>query len=620
MKKLTLLLFIFILCSTHIFAQTVILLEDFELGILPAGWSQSTNSTDGGWMPGTNTSLQSPYWSIAPHSNFIATNDDACDCDKSEDYLITPALDFTGMNFVALQFQNYFNGGTLFGGTEVATIEYSLDNGATWTILDTIVGVDNDQWDNQTVSLNSLTGNSNVKLGFHYFDDFNWLFGWAIDDVKIFEVEGMDLALSSLTLPSAQATGSINPITGIVTNMGVDTIQSFDLSWTIGGSIYTNNISSLAIPSLDTFNFSHTNQMQITISGNYSLDVSISNVNGQPADSNPTNDELSMDLIVAEYGTIISGGISRDYIYYHASTASANCPLVMVFHGYGGNAEDIMNYSQFNAIAEEFGFAVCYPQGTEDSDNSSFWNVGYDFQTGETVNDVVFVDELINKLSTENSLSNENVFSTGMSNGGDFCYLLACESSETFKAIAPIAGMMLQHIIDTCNQVTEVSILEIHGTNDNVTPITGDPSNNDGWGAYPSIPNTMDYWVNLYGLTSLASSNLPNIDPTDGSTVSSDKYTEIGSCSQVWLYTVDAGGHDRPGAWGNMDILASREAWLFFEQICTYPIGVLEVKPNIDRQLLRITDLLGRETEFRKGVVLIYEYSDGSADKKIVLD
>jgi polyhydroxybutyrate depolymerase len=350
------------------------------------------------------------------------------------------------------------------------------------------------------------------------------------------------------------------------------------------------------------------------------LDVSISNVNGQQIDSNATNDMLSMNLTAIEYGTVVSGAFSRDYIYYHASTAAANCPLVMVFHGYGGNAEEIMNYSQFNILAEEFGFAVCYPQGTEDFDNNTFWNVGYDFQPNETVNDVVFVDDLIDLLSAQNSLSDEEIFATGMSNGGDFSYLLACTSSETFKAIAPVAGMMLQHIIDTCNQVREVSILEIHGTNDNVTPMNGDPMNNDGWGAYPSIPNTIDYWVNLYGLTSLASSNFPNIDPTDGSTVSSDKYTENTSCTQVWLYTVNGGGHDWPGAWGNMDISASRQAWLFFEELCVNPVGIVEVNSNIERQLLRITDLIGRETEFEKGAILIYQYSDGSVEKKVVLD
>jgi len=54
--------------------------------------------------------------------------------------------------------------------------------------------------------------------------------------------------------------------------------------------------------------------------------------------------------------------------------------------------------------------------------------------------------------------------------------------------------------------------------------------------------------------------------------------------------------------------------------LCANSVGILEVKPTIERQLLRIIDLLGRETEFEKGVVLIYQYSDGSVEKKLVLD
>ena len=195
MRKLTAFLILSSLCITSVLCQTVLLDEDFQLGTLPPGWSQSTNATDGGWLLGTNTSLQSVYWSIAPHGNFIATNDDACDCDKSVDYLITPPMDLTGVASAVLQFQNYFDGGTLFGGTEEATVEYSLDGGVTWNILQTITGADNGLWDEQTVSLNSLIGNSGVLIGFHYYDDFNWLFGWAIDDVYVFEVAGLDLGV-----------------------------------------------------------------------------------------------------------------------------------------------------------------------------------------------------------------------------------------------------------------------------------------------------------------------------------------------------------------------------------------------------------------------------------------
>ena len=155
---------------------------------------------------GTNTLLQSQWWSIGPHGKFIATNDDECDCDKTVDYLIMPTLDLSSLTSAVLQFQSYFDAGSLNGGTEVATLEYSMDNGVSWNLLQTIVGTDDGAWDAQTISLNSLVGNANVLLAFHYFDDNDWLFGWGIDDVLVFELEGTDLELSSLTINSTVAT------------------------------------------------------------------------------------------------------------------------------------------------------------------------------------------------------------------------------------------------------------------------------------------------------------------------------------------------------------------------------------------------------------------------------
>ena len=618
MKKL---LFILICLPLIGLGQTILLEEDFEDLTFPLGWTQTTSSSDGGWLLGTNTLLQSQWWSIGVHGRFIATNDDECDCDKTVDYLIMPPFDLTNLTSAVLQFQSYFDAGSLNGGTEVATVEYSLDNGISWNLLQTIVGADDGAWDAQTISLNSILGNSNVLLAFHYFDDNNWLFGWGIDDVLVFELEGTDLELSSLAINSTVDVQTPYVLEGTVTNTGLNSIQSFDASWTIGSNVYTTNFNSLSIPSLGTYNFSHPDILTCNTSGLQTLEFVISNVNGLINDFNSGNDSISIQIEAVDYATFGN----REYIYYHASSAPPNCPLVLVFHGYSGTAQGIMDYSEFNTLAEEFGFAVCYPQGTLDGSNTTFFNVGYDFQNNQTVDDVAFVEVLVDSLQAIYSLSEQDVFSTGMSNGGDFSYMLACQASETFKAIAPVAGMIMQDIMDDCNPVKAVSILEIHGTQDNVTYWQGDPNNNDGWGAYPSIPNTISFFTNMFGLTNLSSTVFPDIDPTDGSTVSSDKYNSLltSSCSQVWLYTVNGGGHDWPGAYGNMDISASREAWLFFEQLCVSPVGIDEYNSGNYRKLIRIVDVLGREVTQNimfKTQSLFYIYDDGSVENKIVIE
>jgi len=521
---------------------------------------------------------------------------------------------------VVLQFENYFDGGSLFGGTEVATIEYSLDNGVSWTILEEIEGSEDDNWDSQSIDLNLLAGNSEVLIAFHYYDDNNWLFGWGIDDVIVFEPEGLDLGISSVNLPSVVEAPSNLNIAGTVTNNGLEEINSFDLTWTVGGTDYITSFTDLSIASLENYNFSHPDELEVITTGTIELTVTIGNVNGMLNDINESNDQWATSIQAVEFGQMMDGGINRDYIYYHPESAPEQCPLVFVCHGYTGSAQGIMDYSEFNAVADELGFAVCYPQGTEDSFGNSFFNVGYDFQNGESVDDVAFIQNLKSHLQSNYSLSTDDVFCTGLSNGGDFCYMLACEASNDFKAVAPVAGMILQEIMDDCNPENEVSIFEIHGTEDNVTYYEGDPNNNDNWGAYPSIPITIDFWTTLFGLDILINEDLPDTAPNDGSTVSSDMYSREGSCSEVWLYTVEGGGHDWPGAFGNMDISASREIWTFFDGLCTSPVGIEDFTISKSRTLIRITDILGREVKEEKNVVLFYLYSDGSVEKRVLIE
>jgi polyhydroxybutyrate depolymerase len=608
-----------VLCAFSFQSQNVLISENFEGSSFPAGWSIATNSTDGGWNMGTAQNLESDWWSIAEHGNIIGTNDDDCDCDKSMDYLITPPLDFSNIVTAALQFENYYDGAGFQGNTEVATLEYSLDNGVSWIILSSIEGTDDGEWDLQSFDLSSLSGNANVLLGFHYDDDGGWMFGWAIDDVLIFEPEGLDLALTSLTVPQNINVPETIPITGTVTNMGAETIISYDISWDIGGSMsYTTSITNVSIPSLGTYDFTHPDNLEIFNSGQVFLQVTLSNINGLTSDDVTTNDVLSMNIQALEYGTIIDGGVEREYIYYHPSSAPENCPLVFVCHGYTGTAQGIMNYSDFNQLADEYGFAVCYPQGTQDGGGNTFFNVGYDFQNNETVDDVAFLQNLNNYFQNTYSLAADKVFCTGMSNGGDLCYMLACQASETFRAVAPIAGMIMEEIMDDCNPSSEVSIFEIHGTNDNVTYYDGDPTNQDGWGAYPSIPETMSFFNSLFGLTLQSSENLPNTDTNDGSTVSSEKYGAENSCSEVWLYTVQGGGHDWPGAYGNMDIEASREAWLFFDQLCEPITNLSEITPLQSKKLMRVLDLMGREVNKNTTGLVLNQYSDGSLERIFV--
>ncbi len=218
-----------------------------------------------------------------------------------------------------------------------------------------------------------------------------------------------------------------------------------------------------------------------------------------------------------QLNTFTINGQARQYYLYTPDSLNLGVPLVIVLHGYSGSAVSIMNYTGMNQIADNNGFVVCYPQGLIDDWGNAFWNVGYDFHSNETVNDIEFLSALTQYLQMQYGLSNYNTFSTGMSNGGDMSYLLACQASEVFRAVAPVAGTMMAWIYDSCDPIRPIPVFEIHGTNDNVTYWEGDLNNVDGWGAYLDIPTIIDFWAGINNCTQTIIDTLPNMDPSDGS-------------------------------------------------------------------------------------------------------
>ena len=98
----------------------------------------------------------------------------------------------------------------------------------------------------------------------------------------------------------------------------------------------------------------------------------------------------------------------------------------------------------------------------------------------------------------------------------------------------------------------------------------------------------------------------------------SEKYGAENSCTEVWLYTVQGGGHDWPGAFGNMDIEASREAWLFFEQLCAPITDLTEIPNASQKEIIRVLDLTGREVKKNTTGFVLYQYSDGSLERVFV--
>ena len=256
--------------------------------------------------------------------------------------------------------------------------------------------------------------------------------------------------------------------------------------------------------------------------------------------------------------TLRSGGIERTYRLHLPEGLAENAPLVIVLHGYGGNADP--ERFGMNETADRHGFAVCYPQGERDSRGKTGWNVGYPSQADMTIDDVKFLDDLIRHLHKKHRLSRRNVFCTGMSNGGDMCYLLASRRPQRYAALGPVAGFMSVEILRSDRNPHPVPLFEIHGTADRTTRWEGDLRNEGGWGAYVSIPTATGYWAAKGKCTEHRTDTLP-ARPGDLQVIA-HRYTGGTDGCEVWLYETVGGKH----SWTKTGVDTCEELWRFFSK------------------------------------------------------
>jgi len=263
--------------------------------------------------------------------------------------------------------------------------------------------------------------------------------------------------------------------------------------------------------------------------------------------------------------TLTHDGIEREFVLHVPDNLADGAPLVFVLHGYSDSADAIQGYTEMDAVADREGFVVVYPQGLVDAAGYTYWEVGYAFHDG-AVDDVGFLLALRSLLVADRGLDTNAVFATGMSNGGDMMYRLACEAPGEFAAVAPVAGCLMGWLADTCDPTPPIPLFEIHGTADRVTPWEGDLDGSDGYGPYYGTEASVGHFVAAYGLDQLTETALPDLDPEDGSTVTAFRWSSATANAPVWLYSIEGGRHDWPGQTGNQDIEASDEIAVFFEQ------------------------------------------------------
>ena len=248
----------------------------------------------------------------------------------------------------------------------------------------------------------------------------------------------------------------------------------------------------------------------------------------------------------------------------HVPSAVEQAPLVVVMHGYGGDGEWMKTHLGWVELAEEQGFAVCFPDGTLDESGRRFWNVGYAMHDQSTVDDTAYLVDLVEVLRARHGLHPEWAYATGFSNGADMSYLLACKAAGTFQAIGPVAGTMMDSLYFQSRPDRPCSVIAFNGIDDEITRFDGDPDDRDGWGPYRSVPEVTDFWVQANHLTEFEGIRVLDPPGSRDSGFELDRHWRADSPVEVRSYRILGGGHEWPTSSDGHSLDATRIIWEFF--------------------------------------------------------
>jgi poly(3-hydroxybutyrate) depolymerase len=224
---------------------------------------------------------------------------------------------------------------------------------------------------------------------------------------------------------------------------------------------------------------------------------------------------------------IISNGIER--VYFLKLPANYNSmtpyPLIFGFHGASGNYTSFTEgyYDFQNVVGEEA--ILVYPNGLANAAGLTQW---------DNEKDLILFDDLFRELEANLCFDKSRVFAVGHSAGAGFVHTLGCKRGNVLRAIAPVAGSLLDHN----NCIGQVAVIQIQGRNDTYVPLG-------------MIKPSRDYWIVINSCTK--GETHEGVDPSCVAYADCDPQFPVQYCEHD-------GGHEWPD-------FASNDIWTFFKSL-----------------------------------------------------
>jgi len=272
--------------------------------------------------------------------------------------------------------------------------------------------------------------------------------------------------------------------------------------------------------------------------------------------------------------TIYVDGFKREYWVYTPSHPFSEKPdgMIVCLHGFGRTMDDFFDQYNITAIADSLNMIIAAPQALPEqnqevrrdaeiinswTDNTislnSVWGCGlsvhvtsfgltlFDAELNKEVDDVKFIDQMIDEILAENSIPERNLFMLGTSMGGFMTYQYALRKGGRLSGIISIAGSMGLSV-KGMDYTTKLPVCDFHSVTDEVVSYTGSQFQFPVLIALAmSKTNVINYWVETNSAGLPVTEQVQNYPSTKEITV--EKITYPDKDNEVIHYKIDGASH-----------------------------------------------------------------------------
>ena len=243
----------------------------------------------------------------------------------------------------------------------------------------------------------------------------------------------------------------------------------------------------------------------------------------------------------------------REYLFYApAVSCSTARPIVILLHGYGGSAGQLIGlegktapFRRWLDVAEKENVILIAPDGEIGPAGKRGWNDLRGTSTSPLTDDLTFLRALTERAADTHGGDTHRVYVVGISNGGHMALRVAVEGSDFVSGVGVVAAAMPAEIA-ALHTGKPLSVVFMNGTRDRILPFRGGQMKS-ARGSVASTQESVQYWVGINECgPDVEVYRYPNVNKRDRSSVTRSVFQDCGSGVRVALFEVRGAGHNTP--------------------------------------------------------------------------